>query len=76
MPSVTLTEAQATLPDLVHQLSAGDELAITEGGKVVARLVGERKAQQPRPGPGLGKGMMTIVADDDEHLKHFAEYMP
>jgi prevent-host-death family protein len=29
-----------------------------------------------RPQPGLCKGMITIVADDDEHLKDFAEYMP
>jgi hypothetical protein len=29
-----------------------------------------------RPGPGLCAEMMTIVADDDEHLKDFSEYMP
>ena len=26
--------------------------------------------------PGLGKGMISIVSDDDDHLKDFAEYMP
>ena len=25
---------------------------------------------------GFAKGMMTIAADDDEHLRDFAEYMP
>jgi hypothetical protein len=29
-----------------------------------------------RPPPGLGKGYITIVSDDDEHLKDFEEYMP
>lgn len=29
-----------------------------------------------RPAPGLGKGMLTIISDDDDHLKDFAEYMP
>ncbi len=74
--TVTLTEAQAKLPDIIHQLSTGQEIAITDGDHVVARLVGERRPPRQRPGPGLCKGMITIVADDDEHLKDFAEYMP
>jgi antitoxin (DNA-binding transcriptional repressor) of toxin-antitoxin stability system len=76
MPTVTLEEAQAKLPDLIHHLATGEEVIVTEGSQVVARIVGERKPLPRRPGPGLCKGMMTIVADDDEHLKDFAEYMP
>ena len=74
--TISLQEAQAKLPELVHKLSKGEELAITDGDQVVARIVGERPAARQRPGPGLCKGMMTIVSDDDEHLKDFAEYMP
>jgi len=33
-----------------------------------------QKSQQ-RPGPGLCKGMITIIADDEDHLKDFEEYM-
>ncbi len=29
-----------------------------------------------RPMPGRGIGMLTIISEDDEHLKDFAEYMP
>jgi hypothetical protein len=29
-----------------------------------------------RPPPGLGKGIITVISDDDEHLKDFEEYMP
>jgi antitoxin (DNA-binding transcriptional repressor) of toxin-antitoxin stability system len=76
MPTVTIEEAQAKLPDIIHQLVGGDEVAIVEGDQVVARIVGEKRPLGQRPGPGLCKGMMTIVADDDEHLKDFAEYMP
>jgi antitoxin (DNA-binding transcriptional repressor) of toxin-antitoxin stability system len=76
MATVTLAEAQAKLSDLVHKLLADEEVLITEGGQVIARLVSERKALRPRPGPGLGKGMMTIVAAAAEHLNDFAEYMP
>jgi hypothetical protein len=32
--------------------------------------------EEPRPMPGRGRGMLTIIADDDDHLKDFAEYMP
>jgi prevent-host-death family protein len=78
MTTVTLQEAQANLPDLIHQLSAGDELVITENNQPVARLVSELPKPGPglRPPPGLGKGIFTIVSDDEEHLKDFAEYMP
>jgi antitoxin (DNA-binding transcriptional repressor) of toxin-antitoxin stability system len=76
MPTVTLEEAQAKLPEIIHQLVGGDEVAVTEGDQVVARIVGERQPPRQRPGPGLCKGMMTIVADDDQHLADFAEYMP
>src|SRR3954454_3698888 len=44
----------------------------------VAKLVSERPKPKPglRPPPGLGKGVITVVSDDDEHLQDFAEYMP
>ena len=76
MPEVTIEEAQARLPELIGGLSRGEELTVTEKGLVVARIVGELARSHRRPAPGLGKGMLSIVADDDEHLKDFAEYMP
>jgi len=76
MSTVTLEAARADLPDIIHRLRPGEEVVITEGGLVVARLIREQQPGWQRPGPGLCKGMMTIVADDDEHLKDFAEYMP
>ena len=75
MTTVTLEEAQAKLPELIGGLAKGEELVITEGGRIVARVVGER-SERRRLGPGFAKGMLTIVADDDDHLKDFAEYMP
>ncbi len=76
MESVTIQEAQANLPDLIHKLVPGGEVVITENNQPVAKLVSEKPAVRQRPPPGLGKGMITIVADVDEHLKDFAEYMP
>ena len=76
MTTITIEDAQAKLPELIGGLARGEELVITQGDRVVARLVGERSAGWERPGPGLAKGIFSIVADDDEHLKDFAEYMP
>ena len=29
-----------------------------------------------RPAPGWGRDLITVVADDNEHLEHFRDYMP
>ena len=78
MEAVTIQEAQAKLPGLIHKLCPGDELVITENDRPVAKLV--TPAAEPKPGlrppPGLGKGIISIVTDDEDHLKDFGEYMP
>ncbi len=74
MQTISLEEADGHLAEIVEKLNPGEEVVLTQDNRPVARLVGEKRP--PRPGPGLCKGMITIVADDDEHLKDFAEYMP
>lgn len=78
MATVTIQEAQAKLADLIHNLSPGDEVVITENNQPVAKLVSQQPKPKAglRPPPGLGKGFITIITDDDEHLKDFEEYMP
>lgn len=78
MTSVTIEEAQAKLPELIHKLQPGEAVAIVENNETVAKLVGEVALAKPglRPPPGLGKGYITILANDEDHLKDFAEYMP
>ncbi|HEX7378581.1 MAG TPA: hypothetical protein VF278_15790 [Pirellulales bacterium] len=78
MTSVSIQEAQIKLPELIHELQPGEEVAIIENDLMVAKLVSSAPTAKPafRPPPGLGKGFITIVADDDEHLQDFAEYMP
>ena len=75
MSTVTLEEAQANLKELISKLASGDEIVITDNQRRVAKLVNESSPLIQRPGPGLCKGMISIVADDDKHLKDFAEYM-
>ncbi len=74
--TVTIEEAQAKLKELVRQLAPRDEIIITEQYRTVARLRGESESPVKRPPPGLGKGSITIISDDDDHLKDFEEYMP
>ena len=72
---LTVEEAQARLPDLIHNLSPGEEVAITENNRMVAKLIAPQ-VEQPHPIPGRGKGTLAIIAEDDEHLEDFKEYMP
>jgi antitoxin (DNA-binding transcriptional repressor) of toxin-antitoxin stability system len=74
MQTITLEEAQHHLSEIIDKLTPGEEVVITQDNRAVARIV--RETKPPRPGPGLCQGMITIVSDDEEHLKDFAEYMP
>jgi antitoxin (DNA-binding transcriptional repressor) of toxin-antitoxin stability system len=74
--TISVEEAQAKLKELIHQLAPGDELVLTENEQPIAKLVSEPRKPQLRPPPGLGKGILTIVSEDDDHLKDFVEYMP
>lgn len=74
MPTITVSEAQSQLPQLIDQLRPGEAIVITRGDKPVARLTAEAAPRKPRRA-GNCKGMVAIVADDDDHLNDFAEYM-
>jgi prevent-host-death family protein len=76
MPTVTVQEAQARLADLIHQLTHGDEVVITENNEPVAKLVRtEPKKRMPRKA-GSAKGRIHWMAPDfDAPLEEFKEYM-
>lgn len=73
--TISLEEAQATLSDLLSTLGPGEEVVITKDDHPVAAL---RSCAAGKPPPRFGncQGMLTIVTEDDEHLKDFQEYMP
>jgi prevent-host-death family protein len=78
MTTLSLAEAQARLPELVHNLAPEDEILITENSEPVARLIGKtaKSSKPPRPGPGLCQGMITYMAADfDAPLDDMKEYM-
>lgn len=75
MQTIPLEQAEGHLAEIIDKLTPGEEIVLTRDEKPVARLVAE-PGEKPRPIPGRGKGMLTIISDDDEHLKDWAEYMP
>ena len=76
MIQVTIEEAQSRLPELIDNLPPGGEVVITRRDRPAAKLVGQQTlSNQPRQ-PGSAKGVLTINADDEEHLDDFKEYLP
>lgn len=64
-----------TLAELIAGLQPDDEVLIMKDRRQVAKLVATSAVRQPRV-PGLMKGKLIVVAEDDEHLEGFEGYMP
>jgi antitoxin (DNA-binding transcriptional repressor) of toxin-antitoxin stability system len=75
LETISLEEAQAHLPELIERLQPGTEIVITRNHQPVAALHAPSGAL-PQPRFGSCRGTLTIVADDDEHLQDFQEYLP
>ncbi len=73
--SMTVNQAAANLPEVIGSLGPNDEIVLTDGGHPVARIIRHRSERRQRI-PGNCKGLLTVVSDDDDHLKDFADYMP
>ena len=74
MSIVTIEEAQAKLAELIDKITLGEVVIITRNQQPVAQLIPLPSAK-PQPVFASCKGMLTIAAEDDEHLKDFAKYM-
>jgi prevent-host-death family protein len=83
--TITLHDAQARLADLIHGLSPGEVLTITENDRPVARLIPVPLVQQrpPRPRPpvtgvpkaGSCEGLFVVPDDFKDPLEEMREYM-
>ena len=76
LPTMSIEEVQATLPEIIKRLGPGEEVIITRDDQPVAKLVSLSKLARQSPKFGSAKGMLIIHAEDDEHLKNFKAYMP
>ncbi len=77
MTTVTIQQAQSTLSELIHRLSPGDEVVITENDRPVARLVPTPETHKKSPRQlGTMKGSVLYMAPDfDAPLEDFRECM-
>ena len=76
MPTVTVFEAQARLPELIEQLRPGEALIITRDEKPVARLTAPDEVVKHVRRLGTLKGtVLSIAGDFDAPLEDFREYM-
>jgi prevent-host-death family protein len=74
MSTVTLEEAQATLPQLLEQLQPGEEITITEHGRPLARVKKAERTSWPCKA-GSAAGKVWMAPDFDAPLEDFKEYM-
>jgi antitoxin (DNA-binding transcriptional repressor) of toxin-antitoxin stability system len=77
MTTITLTEAQTTLSELIHRLTPGEEVVITENDRNVAKLIVMPPTSEPRKIPQLGtlRGTVLSMEHFDDPLEDFSEYM-
>lgn len=75
MTKIQIGEASSRLSELIDQLQPGEEIELTRDSETIARLVKNSSRKKTRQF-GLGKGKLTILADDYEHLEHFQDYLP
>jgi len=76
MTTITLEDAQQRLPELIAETPPGEEVAITQGDRVVARLVAVEEVPRKPRRPGSAAGSILYMAPDfDEPLEDFKEYM-
>ena len=76
MSTVTLQEAQAQLPHLIHRLNPGDEMVIIENDQPVAKLVlSELKQQWPCKAGSAKNTLHWMAPDFDAPLYEFKDHM-
>jgi antitoxin (DNA-binding transcriptional repressor) of toxin-antitoxin stability system len=75
MPTITVEEAQARLPELLASLNPGDQIAIVQAGEEVARLTRSSRGQWPCRAGSYRKAEFWMAPDFDAPLDEFEEYM-
>jgi antitoxin (DNA-binding transcriptional repressor) of toxin-antitoxin stability system len=76
MTAIPIGQASAQLPTLLSKLAPGEEIVLTDGEKPIATVKPVREDEPlPKRRRGTAKGVLTIISEDDDHLKDFAEYM-
>jgi antitoxin (DNA-binding transcriptional repressor) of toxin-antitoxin stability system len=75
VPTVTLEEAQARLPQLIRQLQPGKEITITDQGQPWAQVKKAERTSWPCKAGSYRKAEFWMAPDFDAPLEEFKEYM-
>jgi antitoxin (DNA-binding transcriptional repressor) of toxin-antitoxin stability system len=75
MPTISIQEAQARLSEIIHGLTPGEEVVITENDQPVARLVPTPPLHTKPRQFGTLKGTVLSMEHFDDPLEEFEEYM-
>ncbi len=75
MSSITLEEAQASLPDLLQHLQPGEEVTIMENGRPLAQVKKAEHTSWPCKAGSYKKAEFWMAPDFDAPLDEFKEYM-
>jgi antitoxin (DNA-binding transcriptional repressor) of toxin-antitoxin stability system len=74
--TIPVGQADGHLTELLRSLGPDDQIALTDDGRLVARMVPEAPPSVARR-PGASRGMLEILDEsDDEVLEHFKAYLP
>jgi len=74
MPTVTLAEAQAKLPELIDQLQPGEAITIIDRGQPLAQVQKAERTSWPCKA-GSAAGKIRLDTDFDAPLEDFQKYM-
>ena len=72
---LALEDNTLSLPELVGNLSPGDEIVLTVEGRPKAKLIAKETPARPPRRAGSAKGKLIILNENDDHLADFGEYM-
>jgi antitoxin (DNA-binding transcriptional repressor) of toxin-antitoxin stability system len=78
MATITIQEAQATLPELIHRLAPGEVVQLVEEGRVVAEVrsvTDARTSKEPRQLGWQAGSVLYMAPDFDAPLEDMKEYM-
>jgi antitoxin (DNA-binding transcriptional repressor) of toxin-antitoxin stability system len=74
MSTITIQEARANLDELIHRLSPGEEVVITENDQPEAKLVATQTPPRKIPKLGTQRGSVLSMEHFDDPLDDFKEY--
>ena len=77
MTTIALERTQTTLTELIHSLTPGEEVVITENDRNIAKLIMTFPTSEFKKIPQLGTLRGTVLSMDhfDDPLEDFEEYM-